>query len=210
MHQPTGRSKTTIYESYGSAITAYLLNRHYGEISTEYKCYVPDSTIQMHGEHSACSTCHCFPRLSPSNGFFREWPNVRCQPCYGWNYEGGFNISSTIGFKTTRHGWLSSNFHHPCSVPNYGTNRFFEITSICCCNVRHTGSSLTISSLFGRPAGAALIKLIHECDIASNSRMELSDCLNNWLVDFFQAHTYCSWFGGVESRFITILACVIT
>jgi len=29
--------------------------------------------------------------------------------------------------------------------------------------------------------------------------VELPDCVYNWLIDFFQAHTHCSRFGGVKS-----------
>jgi len=41
------------------------------------------------------------------------------------------------------------------------------------------------------------------------SKIELPDCVYNWLVDFFRAHTHCSRFGGVESEFITISASII-
>ena len=41
------------------------------------------------------------------------------------------------------------------------------------------------------------------------SKMELPDCVYNWLVDFFRAHTHCSRFGGAESEFIAISASII-
>jgi len=41
------------------------------------------------------------------------------------------------------------------------------------------------------------------------SKMEFPDCIYNWLVDFFRAHTRCSGFGGMESEFIVISACII-
>ena len=41
------------------------------------------------------------------------------------------------------------------------------------------------------------------------SRMELPDYVYNWLVDFFQAHTHCSPFGGLESELISISASII-
>ena len=39
--------------------------------------------------------------------------------------------------------------------------------------------------------------------------MELPDCVYNWLVDFFRAHTHCSRLGGAESEFIAISASII-
>jgi len=41
------------------------------------------------------------------------------------------------------------------------------------------------------------------------SKMEFPDCVYNWLVDFFRAHTHCSRFGGVESEFIAMSASII-
>ena len=41
------------------------------------------------------------------------------------------------------------------------------------------------------------------------SKLELSDCVYNWLVDFFRGHTHCSRFGGEESEFISISASII-
>jgi len=39
--------------------------------------------------------------------------------------------------------------------------------------------------------------------------MELPDCVYNWLIDFFRAHTHCSRFSGIESEFIVISASII-
>jgi hypothetical protein len=41
------------------------------------------------------------------------------------------------------------------------------------------------------------------------SRLDISDCVYNWLVDFFRDHTHCSRFGGKESEFIRISASII-
>ena len=40
-------------------------------------------------------------------------------------------------------------------------------------------------------------------------RKELLDYECNGLVDFFQAHTHCSWYAGVESKFISIPPSII-
>jgi hypothetical protein len=34
--------------------------------------------------------------------------------------------------------------------------------------------------------------------------IELPDCVYNWLVDFFRDHSHCTWFRGMESKFIGI------
>ena len=41
------------------------------------------------------------------------------------------------------------------------------------------------------------------------SRMELPDCVYNWLVDFFRDHCHCTRFRGMESEFIGISASII-
>jgi len=49
----------------------------------------------------------------------------------------------------------------------------------------------------------------HSEHIDKYSKMELPDCVYNWLVDFFRAHTHSSRLGGVESEFIAISASII-
>jgi hypothetical protein len=41
------------------------------------------------------------------------------------------------------------------------------------------------------------------------SRMELPDCIYNWLVDFFRDHSHCSRYAGLVSSFIGISASII-
>ena len=41
------------------------------------------------------------------------------------------------------------------------------------------------------------------------SRMELPDCVYNWLVDFFRDHSHCTRFRDMESKFIGISASII-
>jgi hypothetical protein len=41
------------------------------------------------------------------------------------------------------------------------------------------------------------------------SRMELPDCIYNWLVDFFRDHSHCSRYAGLVSAFIGISASII-
>jgi len=49
----------------------------------------------------------------------------------------------------------------------------------------------------------------HSEHLDNYSKMELPDCVYNWLVDFCRAHTHCSLFSDVESEFIVISASII-
>ena len=41
------------------------------------------------------------------------------------------------------------------------------------------------------------------------SRLDIPDCVYNWLVDFFRDHSHCSQFGGKESEFVRTSASII-
>jgi len=142
-------------------------------------------------------------------------------------------ISPTKDSKTTHYSWLSSHFHHSCSLLSHTVNHCSRSTSLQC-----PPPGLIFKDQFAfcptSSTTAVLIQLIHEVTamLESNpyviiydiyfskafdtmrhsellgkySKMELPDCVYNWLVNIFRAHTHCSRFSGVESEFISISA----